>query len=92
MNARRWHGAALIAILALAGVDLPSASAGEPSEAYKAGLKRTLELRRQRRGTARASVGAIVPYPMPPALIVRQTPENHDEIRALLGLLRYEGR
>ncbi len=34
----------------------------------------------------------IVPYPMSPALIIRQTRENHEEIGALLDLLRYGGR
>lgn len=92
MSARRYRAAALIAILATAPVGGPAAKAGEPSEEYKAGLRRTLELRKQRRGAARAAAGAIQPYPMPPALIIRQTRENHDEIGALLGLLRYGGR
>jgi hypothetical protein len=92
MNARRWRSGALLATLAVAAVAGPPASAGEPSEEYRAGLKRTLELRRQRRGAARAQPGAIVPYPMPPALIIRQTRENHDEIGALLDLLRYGDR
>jgi hypothetical protein len=30
-----------------------------------------------------------VPYPFPPALIIRQTPEAHDEVRAFLNMLRY---
>lgn len=34
------------------------------------------------------AVGAIVPWPMPPALIIRHTPQVHDEIESLLGLLR----
>ena len=88
MGARRWWGGFLIASLAVA----TAASAGEPSEEYKAGLKRTLELRKQRRGTARARVGVIEPYPMPPTLIIRHTRETHDEIGALLDLLRYGGR
>ena len=33
-------------------------------------------------------VGAIVPWPMPPALIVRQTPQVHDEVGSLLDVLR----
>ena len=32
--------------------------------------------------------GAIVPWLMPPTLIIRQTPETHDEIDSFLGLLR----
>jgi hypothetical protein len=92
MDTRRWRGAALVAILALTAADGPEAPAAEPSAEYQAGLKRTLELRRQRRGAARARVGVIEPYPMPPALIIRQTRENHDEIGALLNLLRYGGR
>jgi hypothetical protein len=92
MDARRWRWAAPIAGLALALAGLPAAKGDEPSDQYKAGLKRTLELKRQRRGAARARVGAIVPYPMPPALIIRQTRENHEEIGALLDLLRYGAR
>lgn len=80
----------------LVGVTLPL-YAQEPapprsgwSPEYQAGLKRTLELRRQRRraGVARPAVGRIVPYPMPPSLIIRQTPEVHDEIGGLLRVLR----
>jgi hypothetical protein len=33
-------------------------------------------------------IGAIVPWTMPPALIIRHTPQVHDEIESLLGLLR----
>ena len=33
-------------------------------------------------------VGAIVPWPMPPALIIRQTPQVHDEVGSLLDVLR----
>ena len=33
-------------------------------------------------------VGAIVPWPMPPTLIIRHTAEVHGEIEGLLGLLR----
>ena len=51
--------------------------------------------RRPRRRPARpkprgnAPVGLIVPYPFPPALIIRQTPEAHDEVQAFLNMLRY---
>ena len=68
----------------------------EPSEAYKESLRKTLEKRRQRRvqraqtqGIDEAQpIGAIVPWPMPPALIIRQTPEVHREVESLLGQLR----
>lgn len=66
----------------------------EPSEAHRESLRRTIELRRQRRskqgqGIAGASpVGGIVPWPMPPALVIRHTPRVHDEIGSFLGLLR----
>lgn len=35
-------------------------------------------------------VGVIYPYPLGGALIIRHTPETHDEIRALLDMLRYD--
>jgi hypothetical protein len=66
----------------------------EPSEAYRESIRRTIELRRQRRsrqGQARAAsspVGGIVPWPMPPALVIRHTPQVHDEVESFLGLLR----
>jgi hypothetical protein len=66
----------------------------EPSEAYRESIRRTIELRRQRRskqgrGIAGSSpVGGIVPWPMPPALVIRHTPQVHDEIGSFLGLLR----
>ena len=71
----------------------------EPSEAHKESLRKTLAKRRQRRAQrAQASglddaqpIGAIVPWPMPPALIIRQTPEVHREVNSLLGQLRRSG-
>ena len=69
----------------------------EPSAAYRESLRRTVEKRRQRRarrgqqqeqGTAPTPIGAIVPWPMPPALIIRQTPDVHGEASAFLGGLR----
>jgi hypothetical protein len=30
----------------------------------------------------------MVPYPMPPSLVIRHTPEVHDEVADLLRLLR----
>jgi hypothetical protein len=66
------------------------ARAGEPSAAYRESLRRTLELRRQRQRLREAQpVGQIFMYPMPPSLIIRHTPEVHDEIRDLLRVLRY---
>src|SRR5271157_1189175 len=66
----------------------------EPSQAYLESIRRTVEKRRQRRanrgqgmGDSRP-VGGIVPWPMPPALIIRHTPQVHDEIESFLGLLR----
>jgi hypothetical protein len=69
------------------------ARGGDPSPAYRAELKRTLELRRQRRRTeVSPPVGILQTYPMPPALVIRHTRETHDEIGALLHLLRHGGR
>jgi hypothetical protein len=34
------------------------------------------------------AVGTIAPWPLPPALIIRQTPGVHDEVRGLLRALR----
>jgi len=69
----------------------------EPSAAYRESLRRTVEKRRQRRarrgqqpeqGSAPGAIGAIVPWPMPPALIIRQTPDVHGEVGSFLGGLR----
>jgi hypothetical protein len=75
--------------MAMAPWPLAPALAGDPSPAYREGLKRTAELRKVRR-VARPGqpVGLIVPYPMPPALVIRHTAESHDEIQALLDALR----
>jgi hypothetical protein len=64
----------------------------EPSEAYRESIRRTVERRRERRagrgsGDSRP-VGGIVPWPMPPALVIRHTPQVHDEIDSFLRLLR----
>jgi hypothetical protein len=66
----------------------------EPSEAYRESIRRTVEKRRERRanrgqgmGDSRP-LGGIVPWPMPPALIIRHTPQVHDEIESFLTLLR----
>jgi hypothetical protein len=66
------------------------AQKGGPSPAFRAELQKTLEKKRQRRarrGESRAP-NAIVPWPMPPALIIRATPEVHDEVEGLLKALR----
>jgi hypothetical protein len=69
----------------------------EFSEAYRDSLRKTLEQRRQRRArlariqglddTSRP-IGAIVPWPMPPALIIRHTADVHGEVDSLLDRLR----
>jgi len=66
----------------------------EPSHAYRESIRQTVEKRRQRRANRGQGmgdprpIGAIVPWIMPPALIIRHTPQVHDEIESLLGLLR----
>jgi hypothetical protein len=80
-----------LALVALASLIPDAACAAEPSPEFQANLKRTLALRKQRRRAAAAEaqpVGAIVPYPFPPALIIRHRPEVHDEIGAFLDALR----
>ena len=65
-----------------------------PSEEYQESIRRTVERRRERRarrgqGTGGSvPAGAIVPWPMPPVLIIRQTRETHDEIDSFLRILR----
>jgi hypothetical protein len=89
MSRVRRLGPALAVVLLTSATDPPPASAGEFSAAYQASLRRTVELRRQRRlDRAEPPVGTIVPWPAPPTLIIRQTPEVHDEIRGLLRVLR----
>ena len=71
-----------------------AARPGEPSAAYRESLRRTVERRRQRRarrqnaGDASQAAGAIVPWPLPPALIIRHTREVHGEVDSLLYGLR----
>jgi len=66
----------------------------EFSEAYRESLRRTVEKRRELRARRRLGseasqpAGAIVPWPMPPALIIRQTREVHGEINSFLDVLR----
>lgn len=66
------------------------AQQGRPSPAFKAELRKTLEQRRQRRARQGGSpaVNSIIPWPMPPALIIRATPDVHDEVQSLFWLLR----
>jgi len=51
----------------------------EPSQAYRDSIRQTVEKRRQRRANRRQGmgdsrpIGAIVPWTMPPALIIRHT-------------------
>jgi hypothetical protein len=79
----------VLAFLVVTGATSTSTHADEPSAAYRAVLRRTLELRKHRQGVrAAVPVGKVVPYPMPPSLIIRQTREIHGDIEALLGLLR----
>lgn len=68
----------------------------EPSPEFREEIRKTVEQRRRRRARRGQAAearppGAIVPWPMPPALIIRQTPEVHDEIESLLGQLRRGG-
>ncbi|HZW30547.1 MAG TPA: hypothetical protein VFF52_07565 [Isosphaeraceae bacterium] len=68
----------------------------EPSQAFRDSIRQTLQKRRQRRARRAQGqglndarpIGAMVPWPMPPALIIRHTPEVHREIDSLLGGLR----
>jgi hypothetical protein len=88
-RSRRWLLGVGIGAWLFAAVFPVPAGAGEPSPAYKASLRRTLEKRRERRQARPAPpLGTIVPWPMPPALVIRQTPEVHDQIDDLLWLLR----
>ena len=73
----------------------PPERRGEPSAAYQESVRQTVERRRERRarrqqnaGNAALAPGAIVPWPMPPALIIRHTREVHGEVDSLLYGLR----
>ena len=78
-----------LASLIIVEATLTATHAAEPSAEYRAVLRRTLELRKERkRDRATAPVGKIVPYPMPPSLIIRHTREVHGEVESLLRLLR----
>jgi hypothetical protein len=87
-KARRLTLAAITSALALGAVP-GAAHAVEPSRVFRAGLRRTAELRKQRRRDRAAQpYGVIIPYPFPPALVIRHKPEIHQEVRSLLNLLR----
>jgi len=66
----------------------------EPSKEYQESIRKTVEQRRRRRARRGQDpdgvrpVGAIVPWPMPAALIIRQTPQVHEEVGSLLDQLR----
>lgn len=66
----------------------------EPSKEYQESIRKSVEQRRRRRArrgqdpNGLRPVGAIVPWPMPPALIIRQTPQVHDAVGSLLDQLR----
>ena len=69
--------------------------AAGPSADYQESLRKTVERRRQRRarrqqnaGDATGAVGSIVPWPMPPALIIRHTRDVHGEVGSLLSGVR----
>ena len=74
-----------------APVDVVFAYLADPANrpAWQGSLRRTVELRRQRQASRVARpVGTIVPWPLPPALIIRQTSEVHNEVGGLLRALR----
>jgi hypothetical protein len=80
--------------LAAAQPDAAARAAG-PSADYQESLRKTVERRRQRRarrqqnaGEAAGAVGSIVPWPMPPALIIRHTRDVHGEVSSLLSGVR----
>ena len=72
----------------------PAQPRNEPSQAYRESIRRTVERRRERRANRGQAVGdtrpvgGVVPWPMPPALVIRHTPQVHDEIDSFLRLLR----
>jgi hypothetical protein len=87
----RWTRLAPLALaLAFGPPSMPApARADEPSMTFEESIRHTIEVRnRKRRRVETSRPGRIVPYPMPPVLVIRQTPEAHDEIRDFLRLLR----
>ena len=82
-----WTAAVLVAGLGNGLATAPSRA--EDSPAFKASIRHTIEVRnRRRRERANRPPGKMDGWPMPPALVIRQTPEAHDEIRDFLRLLR----
>jgi hypothetical protein len=78
-----------LVILSLVGPNAARVNAAEPSPRFRDELRRTVEKRKERRrAQASQPVGTIVPYPFPPALVIRHTREVHDEIGSLLDALR----
>jgi len=79
---------------AAAAAQKPAKGRNAPTAEYEESIRRTVERRRERRARRAQGLdqplqpGAIVPWPMPPALIIRQTRETHDEIDSFLSLLR----
>ncbi len=72
---------AVLASLIVTGTSSTSTDANEPSAEYRAVLRRTLEHRKGRKGIrATVPAGKIVPYPMPPSLIIRHTREVHGDV------------
>ena len=87
----RWQIRLAVAFLAAVLLPWPCiAQQGGPSPAFQAELRKTVEQRRQRRARRGISPApnSIVPWLMPPTLIIRATPEVHDEVQSLLWLLR----
>jgi hypothetical protein len=76
------------------GNQKPKQARKQLSQAYWESIRRTIERQRHRRARRGQSlddsrpVGEIITWPMQPALIIRQTPQVHDEIESLLKLLR----
>ncbi len=84
----RWNVVSL-ALLIAAEATTTSARADVPSAEYRAVLRRTFERRKARRDIRiTTAVGKIVPFPLPPSLIIRHTREVHGEVEGLLDLLR----
>jgi len=81
-------GVAIQAPLALAQ-DPPNAGQGQAKDKNKANANASQKKPARRKPKRNGAVGIIVPYPMPPVLIIRQTPEAHDEIQTFLNMLRY---
>ena len=96
LRTRRWTVAAAMALV-LTGVE-PAMSVlaqgpagqgkGQAAPPRGGANKKKPPAPPRRRPRAVAPVGQIEMWPMPPALIIRQTPEAHGEINSLLRMLR----